>query len=204
MNYDEVVAACYAYADRYDSETTGFVSSFIALAEARINRLLKVRQASTRAFLVSILDQVYYGLPPDYAGMRNIQYNTGVNGIQVVKYRTPEQLDDMKAAGYIGSSFYTIVADQIQLSMAIEAGIQIEISYYQKVPNLTTLAPINWVSENHPDVYVSAVTTEISLFVKDYDAAQIWNARLDKAISDLQFADSEERWAGSTLVITPC
>ena len=76
MTYDELVAAALSYADRNDVEVTGMVNEFILMAEAHMNRVLKTREQTARAFTPIARGQDYYSLPPDYRGMRDIQFNS--------------------------------------------------------------------------------------------------------------------------------
>ena len=76
MNYEELIAAAQAYADRNDLEVKESMETFILMAEARINRVLKTRKQSTSTYTPTVTDQEFYSLPPDYAGMRDIQLNS--------------------------------------------------------------------------------------------------------------------------------
>ena len=49
MNYQELVDASVAYADRNDIEVANNVDLFVTMAEARVNRVLKTRKQSKRA-----------------------------------------------------------------------------------------------------------------------------------------------------------
>tara|TARA_R110000803_G_scaffold11850_2_gene35026 strand:- start:382 stop:1011 length:630 start_codon:yes stop_codon:yes gene_type:complete len=204
MNYTELVAASIAYADRQDIEVSENMDTFILLAEARINRVLKTREQSVRATVQTVTDQEFFALPPDYAGMRDIHLNytsdSGESKQAQYNLLNPEQLTG-RAQGWPNenANYYQIIANQFKITPAIDTGSSIEITYYQKVPNLNAVAADNWLSISHPDIYLCGMTSEIELFAKNYDAAQGWQSRMSTAIGELDNTDVVERWSGAPM-----
>lgn len=203
MNYDELIDASKAYADRNDVEVESSMDTFIILVEAKINRVLKTREQSTRAFTPTVTDREYYALPKDYAGMRDVQLNSDIplNPHKVSQFHlvSPEQMNIQRGKPYGGTLYYSVAARQLHIYPCQDAGQSIEMIYYQKVPNLNSEDNINWMSEDHPDIYLSGMIAEIEAFAKNYEASKLWYARLTMAIEELDNADVEERWSGSTL-----
>jgi hypothetical protein len=205
MTYQELVDAAQAYADRYDLEVANNIDVFIIMAESRMNRVLKTRKQSARVYTPAVDDQEYYALPPDYAGMRDIQINSDIpaadHSVSSFSYLSPEQLNNRRDQPSGGKNYYTIIADQIQIYPKQSVGCVLEIIYFQKVPPLTSDNTENWMSQDYPDIYLSGVVAEIELFVKNYDAAGIWAQRLVMATQELDASDNTERWSGSSLVM---
>jgi len=204
MNYSELVAAAKAYADNSDIEVANNIDMFILLTEARINRLLKTREQSTRAFVITVADRAYYALPPDYSGMRDVQLNSDVpsadHSISQFHYLNPEQMNVKSQAESTDLLFYTVIGSDLQIHPTQDDGLSIELVYYQRVPNLNGSDTTNWCSLKHPDIYLAGMTGEISLFNKDYEIADGWFDRLGSAIDELDNADIKERWAGQPMV----
>lgn len=204
MNYSELVATSQAYADRQDTEVVMNMDTFILMTEARVNRLLKTREQSCRIFAPTVEGQEYYPLPPDYIGMRDIQLDdpipTTTYEAQQFNYLNPEQFNAVRGQPYCGTLWYTVIANQIQIFPIQDAGLAIELIYFQRVPPLTATDPDNWMATNHPDIYLAGMCAEISLFAKDYEAAKGWYDRLKVAVAELDNTDIQERWAGSSLV----
>lgn len=203
MNYDELIDASKAYADRKDVEVSANMDVFIALVEAKINRVLKTREQTARAYTPTVQDQEYYALPPDFRGMRDIQLNSGLPGSDAsstpYEYASPEQMNVRRGEPFAGKLYYTIIARQLQVFPCIEAGLTLETVYFQKVPNLNATNSDNWMSEEHPDIYLSGMIAEIEAFAKNYDASKLWYARLTMAINELDLVDDIERWSGVAL-----
>ena len=55
MDYNQIVLAAKAYADRNDIEVNANIDNFILLAEAKINRVLKTAGQSKRVYTPSIV-----------------------------------------------------------------------------------------------------------------------------------------------------
>lgn len=204
MDYLGLKDLATRFADRQDEEIAVLYPQYLAMAEARINRVLKTREQSTRAYTPTVKDTRYYSLPPDYRGMRDVQmtHQTPQDPRLTTRpmfYISPQKYNEIENSHVDGKLYYTVIANQIQILPAVDAGFTIEMVYYQKVPPLTETEPTNWMSADHPDIYIAALTGEISMFVKDYDAADKWFSRLNVAINELEVSDIKERWTGGDL-----
>ena len=204
MNYSDIIAAAQSYADRQDVEVTNNLDLFISMVESRINRLLKTREQSVRATVPTVTGQEYYALPPDFGGMRDIQINSDATSESTstpVDYLTPALFNERRNGEYSGRVYYTIVANQFQIFPKLDTGQQIELVYYQRVPNLNSTDTTNWLSDSHPDAYIAGMTSEIEMFAKHYDAGNLWRDRMASIIGEIEINDVEERWSGPPLQI---
>lgn len=203
MDYAEVVRLAQAYADRIDAEVVTNIDSFIVMAESRINRAMRVAEQTHRIYTQSIAGREYYTLPPEFNGMRVIQFNDGQvdnSGVIVVEYVTPEQLVACQAKNS-NKNYYTIINNQLQFHPTLPAEGTIEMVFYRKVPHLDAENTTNWISVSNPDIYISAITCEIELFVKNMEASLIWNTRMQDAIESLRTNDIDKRWTGVGLTM---
>jgi len=205
MNYSELVSLALSYADRNDQATADRIDDFFRVTESRINKKVKTMKMSTRASINTVQDQEYYGLPPDFAGVRDIQLNDLNGNIKsTLYYRTPEKINNMNLDGDVTSPLeqvvYTIVADQIQIKPTQQDNT-IEIVYYQRLPELTSLSPNNWLSDINPDIYTFGLLSEISAYTKDGAAFDFWDNRFLVSLDDLVTDDADTRWSGPPLAI---
>jgi hypothetical protein len=201
MTYSEVVDTALSYADRVDSDIQARMQMFLAVVESRVNRLIRTRNQSKRAYIVTALDKEYYGMPADFAGLRDIELRpTQDSPIRItLQFVAPEVMNNR--AGHPDSDpCYTIINNQLQIWPKQDGQI-LEIIYYQRVPPLTSVNPTNWLSELNPDVYLFGALTEISSFVKDADAAILWDKRFLAAIDDIIMEDAIDRWSGPTPIV---
>ncbi len=204
MNYTEMVAAVKAYADRNDAEVNAAIDTFIMMAEARINRKLRVSEMTTRASVATLEDKEYYSLPSDFSGIRDIELQDTAGARHVIDYMPPNQMNMVHGYNVVDlpGYYYTIIAGNLHVLPIIGAGAAIEIVYYQKLPHLDgNVNETNWVSEIYPDIYVSALMIEIEKFVKNKEAVEFWKAEFNEATAALTSADSVDRWSGPPLMI---
>lgn len=200
MNYTEIKQLALGYADRQDTEVVQNIDNFIRITESRINQRLKVQKMAVRSLMLTIQGQEYYGLPPDFNGMRDIEYTMEDSQERVtLEYISPKQANDYNNR-YDNVRAYTIIADQLQIISAPANGI-VEIVYYKKLPPLTTSDSENWVSAEYPELYTYGILVEISSFVKDVAAVQMWESRFQGVLDSMTYDDSITRWSGTTLKV---
>ncbi len=87
--YAELKTAVANWLDRDD--LTDRIPEFIALAEARMNRVLRLRMMEGKYTASTVGSQRNYNLPAGYIQMRNFQINT--TPITPVQYVSPEIYD---------------------------------------------------------------------------------------------------------------
>lgn len=206
MNYRELIAAAQLYADRNNIEISGSIDIFITMAEARMNRVLKTREQSARWYTPVVPFLEYYSMPLDYRGMRNLKLLVGIpsnNDNETVKmnYVPPESMDSVARTGAKGEVYFTIEANQLRIYPAQEVGCTLEMLYYQKVPNLTLENDTNWMSEEHPDIYLAGMVSEIEIFTKNYEVGKAWDDKMSRCIAELEESDVTEMTSGPQMIV---
>ena len=205
MNYQTIKSLALSYADRTDEEVIARMDDFLRLTEARVNRRIRVGDQTKRAILATSSADEYIGLPAVFGGMRDIQVqkvdvDSGeIGGPSTPSYVSPEVMNRNIFLGFDGP-VYTIIAGQLQI-YPIADNSQVEIVYYASLPQLSAAIPDTWLSDISPDVYVFGLCTEISGFVKDAQAAQIWDNRFEQELGNIQNIDTVDRWSGAALQI---
>jgi hypothetical protein len=192
-----------AVADWLDrSDLTSRIPDFITLAEARINRDLRIRPMEVRSTMTTTTGQRYFNLPGGYVQMRNIQLNT--DPIRALEYITPEMLDRL----YGGSSkgvprAYTLIGDEIQLAPVPDSGYTLEMAFYEKFTPLgdgtSGTVTNNWLTNNAPDVLLYGSLLEAEPFIKNDERIQLWLSAYSGAINKIQLTDDKDRHSGSAM-----
>lgn len=195
-NYSELNTAVANWLDRDD--LTDRIPEFIALAEARFNRLLRIRAMETKQTASTVASQRNLALPANFIQMRNLQINT--SPITSLEYVTPEMYDRLYGGSDTGTpKAYTILADEIQLG-PIPASVQtIEMLFYKRFDALTSSAATNWMITNAPDVYLYGCLLEAEPFIMNDPRVQLWATAFQQAIADIQEQDNRDRHSGSAL-----
>ena len=194
--YAELQTAVANWLDRAD--LTDRIPEFIALAEARMNRVLRIRLMEGKYTASTVAAQRNYALPAGYLQMRNLQINT--TPIRPCQYVTPEIYDRLYGSTTTGTpEIYTIIANEIQLG-PIPAGVQtIEMLFYKKITALSGSNTTEAMLTDNPDVYLYGALLEAEPFIMNDERVGLWAQGFQQAISDLQEQDNKDRHSGSAL-----
>ena len=192
-----------AIADWLDrSDLTARIPDFIALAEARINRELRIRPMEVRSTMETTSGQQYFNLPGGYIQMRNIQLNT--NPTTPLEYITPEMLDRLYGSSTTGKPrAYTLIGDEIQLAPIPDSAYTLEMAFYEKFTALgdgtSGTVTSNWLTKNAPDILLYGALMEAEPFIKNDERVAVWLNGYGNAIDKLQKADQRDRHSGSAM-----
>jgi hypothetical protein len=192
-----------AVADWLDrSDLTARIPDFITLAEARINRDLRIRPMEVRSTMETTSGQQYFNLPGGYIQMRNIQLNT--NPTAPLEYITPEMLDRLYGSSATGKPrAYSLIGDEIQLAPIPDSAYTLEMAFYEKFTPLgdgtSGTVTTNWITKNAPDVILYGSLLEAEPFIKNDERIGLWLNAYNGAIKKLQDADARDRHSGSAM-----
>ena len=195
-NYSELQTAVANWLDRDD--LTARIPEFIALAEARFNRVLRLRSMEAKYTANTVAGQRNLALPTSYIQMRNFQVNT--SPLTTLSYVTPEIYDRLWGGSTSGTpKFYTILANEVSFG-PIPASVQeVEMLFYKKFDNLSGSVATNWLITNAPDIYLYGSMLEAEPFIMNDERVQLWASALERGVSDLQEQDNKDRHSGSAL-----
>ena len=195
-NYSELQTAVANWLDRDDLSAR--IPEFISLAEARFNRLLRLRSMESKQTASTVGGQRNYNLPASYIQMRNFQLNT--SPLTTLSYVTPEIYDRVWGGSTGGiPKFYTIVADEISLGPIPGSVITMEMLFYKRFDNLSASTTTNWLLTYAPDIYLYASMLEAEPFIMNDERVPLWATALERAITDMQEQDNKDRHSGSAL-----
>jgi hypothetical protein len=194
--YSELNTAVANWLDRDD--LTDRIPEFIALCEARFNRLLRIRAMEYKQTASTVAGQRNLALPTGFIQMRNLQMNE--TPIVPMQYVTPEIYDRLYGSTLTGTpQMYTIIADEIQLGPIPGSVLTIEMLFYKKFDALTSAASTNWMIINAPDVYLYGCLLEAEPFIMNDPRVQLWAAAFEQSITSMQEQDNKDRHSGSAL-----
>jgi hypothetical protein len=196
--YSDLQAAIADWLNRGD--LTAQIPTFISLAEADFNRRLRTRQMLCRA--TTDLLEHFTPLPPDFLEGRNVQLDT--QPLTPLEYVTLEVADDMRSTVHAHAGkprFYTIIGATIEAIPIPDAPYQIELTYYGKIPALSSGSPTNWLLSAAPDLYLYASLTHAAPYLKDDERLPMWVEWSNKLIADLNAESDRAEHSGSSLKI---
>ena len=192
-----------AVADWLDrSDLTARIPDFITLAEARLNRDLRIRPMEVRSSMETTSGQRYFNLPGGYLQMRNMQMNT--NPITPLEYITPEMLDRLYGSDTAGKPrAYTLIGDEIQLAPIPDSDYTVEMAFYEKFTPLgdgtSGTVTTNWLTTNAPDILLYGALLEAEPFIKNDERIALWLNAYSSAVKKIQDADARDRHSGSAM-----
>jgi hypothetical protein len=201
-NYTELKTAVANWLDRDD--LTDRIPEFIALAEARFNRVLRLRSMEAKYTANTVAAQRNLALPTGYIQMRNFQVNT--SPLTTLSYVTPEIYDRLWGGSRGGTpKFYTILANEVSFGPIPGSVMEVEMLFYKKFDNLGTATTsgypdsVNWLMTNAPDIYLYGTMLEAEPFIMNDERVPLWAQALQQGIADLQEQDNKDRHSGSAL-----
>ena len=195
-NYSELTTAVANWLDRDD--LTLRIPEFIALAEAKFNRTLRLRSMEAKYTANTVASQRNLALPTGYIQMRNFQVNT--TPLTTLSYVTPEIYDRLWGGSTSGTpKFYTILANEISFGPIPGSVMEVEMLFYKNFENLSSVVSTNWLITNAPDVYLYGGMMQAEPFIMNDERVALWGASLNKAIAELQEQDNKDRHSGSAL-----
>jgi hypothetical protein len=176
-NYTTLQAAIADYVAR--SDLTASIPDFIALAEARFNRVLRVRDMEALSSLT--LTTGAATLPTDYIEWLSAQW-VGTR-TQDLRYVEPDSEDWRRRYRPNGDpQLFTIMAGKV-IIRPITTG-SLAFYYYQKIPALAT-ASTNWLLTKSPDLYLYTALSEAMQYVKDDARRDAYTAIATNALTAL-------------------
>lgn len=129
------------------------IPSFVTLAEAEMNRKLKVRQMLARN--TATIASEFEAVPSDFAGAQALTLDATPT-IQL-EYADPDKIlyEKSRTTTIVGPPrLYSVQGDDIQLFPAPDGIYTARIVYFQRIPALSASLASNWLLRYSPDAYL--------------------------------------------------
>jgi hypothetical protein len=182
--YDDLKAEIAGWLRR--SDLTAEIPSFIALAEAQMNRRLRVRPMTAR--LAQSWSAEYVDLPDDFLSERLVKLTSG--GVTVLRYLSPEEMDARVRAPSSGRPrFYALYGEEMRLHPSPDQAYAAELVYLQALPALSETNQSNWLLAGHPDAYLYGALTQSAPYLRADERLQTWTALFGAVLTDIETAD---------------
>lgn len=196
-SYTTLLDALEDWDDRADLVTR--YPQFIALAEAHFNRVMRSSEMETTV-TQSTTDSTI-ALPDDYLEAREVYINGDPDTVLIA-------MDPAGLRGRYGYSAtgdpaaYTITGTNLVFAPAPGSSIDAVLTYYAKVPALSTDNETNWLITSYPDAYLSATRFYALKFLRDETAGS--ELELASAIIDsINDAGNRRRTPAGPLTMRP-
>lgn len=172
-NYTELQTAVAAWLHR--SDLSARIPDFIALAEEKFDRRLRVRAMELVLAETAITNNVV-SIPANTLAVKTL-WLTGYEGAPLKS----QSLESVIAAGSEGVA--TLYAWQ-DTSWRFNGSGSVQGVLYQKIPRLATIST-NWLLSAHPSLYLFAALAEAAVYARDMEATALWSQRSDSLIDEI-------------------
>lgn len=174
------------------SDLTSLIPDFIELAQAKLNRDVRVPQMLTRSDLATV-DSQYEDVPTGW--LETVRYSIASDPPTRLEYITPEAMDEKRE--YLNDSgkpqYFTVVGDEFEFLPSPDQTYAGSHVYYTALDLTTT----NWLLTSHPDVVLYGALCEAAPYVMDDERLPMWKSRYDDAMRSLGVSGARREIAGS-------
>ena len=180
-----------------DSSLTTYLPDFIAVAEASINRRVRVQEMQKRTTDTTGTSSRYLAAPTNFAGMASLRINsTKLHGI---KFVTNAQIDDFYTSTPGKPDYYTLWGDEIEFNRLCDSDYTVDIKYFEKVTALSDGNTTNDILTYHPDIYLYGSLAAAAPFVGEDPRIAVWKGLFDEAVKEANTYAKRSQQSGSEL-----
>lgn len=203
-NYSDLKSSIASWAARSDLTTQ--IDDFIDMAEAEFNRTLRTEQMITETTLTLSSTSASVNLPSDFLKVDSIEFTTSPAEVDFV---TRKQLKDNYSLQAKGRpKVYTLRApsatagvQRMEFGPPPDGAYTATLSYYQKIPALSTSNTTNWFLTKEPQAYLFGSLEKGLSFIQDTERrAEIKNSWAEIK-SQLDAEDEERKSGGAGTVV---
>ena len=193
-NYTDLQASVAAWMNR--SDLTALIPDFIAIAEARIQDDLRVRQMITEVNLNTVIATQKIALPADWLEFKSVVY-AGDPMEYMPLDRIKEYADETGRSDPLG---YSIEGLNLIVAPTPATVYAIATTYYAKVPAIAT-ASTNWLLTKYPNIYLYGSLVSANQYTMDMQKADYWGGLYTQAIAVASGSNDRALSSGSPLRI---
>jgi hypothetical protein len=182
-------------------DLTSHIPDFIALAEARHGRDLRLRIMESVATATATSGTNYLALPTNFLEFRYVALNTTPK--IVLRYMSPFELTRNYGGTTSGEPVYmTLIGERLYFGPTPDSNYSIEWAYYAKPTALSDSNTSNAILTNHPDLYLYASLLESAPFLMQDERLGTWAELYKEAVRVANTSDEVGRHSSGPLQMT--
>jgi hypothetical protein len=191
-SYATLQTAVANWLDRTD--LTDRIPEFISLAEARFNRVVRAPDMLTRDDAFAI-DGQYETLPSGF--LEASRFVLATSPVTVLEYKTPQELGELRTGRTSAGkpAYYTVVGGSFEFLPTPDSSYTASLLYYARLSAVSS--SWNWLATSHPDIYLFGALCEAEPYIRDDQRVVLWEARLAKALAELNVQNERKRVPGA-------
>lgn len=177
-NYSDLRGSVANWLHRQD--LTANIPDFIAMAEIRLSRDLRVSPLVASSSLTVTANGTSVDLPDDFMEIINLRLSS--SGAEL-HYVPPDTLD--RVSGGSAPWAYTLRSGLVEMAPAWVAGGNLTMFYMKKELPLSDSNATNWYITNAPDALLYGALLEASPYLMSDNRVDIWEKFYSRAINAL-------------------
>lgn len=181
------------YLDRDDLADR--IPDFIALLEARVNRVIRSVNQETRVTWVT--GDESYSLPEDFRKLRKIYIEGSPD--RPLREISPQAAAQQFSGATGTPQAYYIEGRTITFAPPPSISTTYGVTYWTRIEPLSADNDNNWLLEEHADIYLYGTLLEAAVYIRDADAVALCSEKLDAALGELQQMSRSDRWGAGPL-----
>lgn len=195
-NYDELKTAISKWLSRR-SDLTDVIPEFIALAEARISRDLRLQRQIVAGDLSALSGVSTIVLPTDWLEFVHIKIAGRVGKLDVCSIGVIE--GDYASTETGAPKKFSVRGDVVLLGPTPDADYTLPASWYERIPSLSADNPTTWLLADHPGIYLWGSLAEAGAFLPADKRVQMWEAKYSAEVAQIVAADERARFGGGQI-----
>lgn len=198
--YTELKSAIADFLDRTDLTST--IPTFIALAEAQINRDVRHWKMEKRATGEQSAGDEYMQIPADW--LETIRMHLATTGTRPLDLISRKAMEDKRAGNENMSGtprYYTFADSQFQLYPTPSETIDVELLYFAKTEALSDSNASNWLLLEAPDVYLYGALIHSAPYLAEDERVAVWAQMYGASVAQLNKSSEDARMSGSGLTM---
>ena len=196
MNHAQLKAAIASWVKR--SDLTSQIPTFIALAEARITRELRLRTQITITTLS--VSGGSAALPDDFLEFKALVYADDATPVRVGSLE--QVLTDRARISGARPKFCVVTGDVVQFGPSADQTYTLNAGYYARFAALSGDSDTNWLLTNHPGIYLWAACAETAPWMQQDERTATWELKYAQDKQSLIDSDKASEFGGTGLEIS--
>ena len=183
------------------SDLTSQIPDFIALAEIRLTRSLRIRQMLKTATASTTAADPTVGVPSDFLQIRDIHISG--NPRTPISYLSPSAFSRDARADESGKPvFYTLRSAEFELAPIPDTAYTLSMLYYSKPTALSDSNTSNVFLANAADALLYGSLLEAEPYLMNDARLQVWSSLYNNAIAALNTSDDDSEYSGVPLTMS--
>lgn len=183
-DYASLQAAVADWVER--SDLTARLPTFVANAEAKVNRVLRERRSQAQD--TASVDTALTALPTDFLEAITVEARLSSSEDWVRLEPAPVAVLVVVEGGPTSTGrprYWSLLGPQLMLYPTPDQAYSVKITYFTKLPALSDSNTTNWLLTDAPDVYFDGALAGFYEFDRDFEAANRYLQKFETGLAEL-------------------